>query len=1217
MTKGSIVLNNFTTGKVDTDFNGRFDLGIYQKGFKNSKNFISNYIGVLKNRPGFEFVDNIGECVLKEFKFNTEQAYLMAFTNGELSFYTYDKQGNLGGVKRTEKAAKAVNAALIGDITSNRIEEAECTLSDSKGSEETYKFLLGADNKEEPYPSFQYDGNDYIEFTFDRPAQIFSLMVYTQHNPYNKVYQLKRLHDGEWVDDEKIEFGTERDWWGFNDRPDESRKSLKWRIYFVSGNLYNPKWLSFNFSVHLFEIKTENTLKIGTNFSLDIAKTLKFAQNGDVMFISSKHIRPMTLTRTASDTFVLQEHELKGIDFNEYGNPIACAFYGGRLWYGGFDKKPITVCGSRVADYDDFEITKEDMTTEDPIHLTASEISDPILWLVGGKDVLNAGNAEGISVISGSGGSISYNNISFHLANREGSNSVQPEFKDGFMFYSSTDGRKVYSYQYDLLTESFVSTDNTMLVKDVTHGGIKRIVYKKDNNDLMYIHLGDGRIVAYLKKYSENINAFYPYELYGNVEDAECITRPDGKKDLFVVVYDNKKRSLLKLSDEVEFKNYAAYDIKTEEELKNAQIHLNNQLNECNYLDNSSKYTDLHEEKITIGNKTTYLPYEMAGFVQDLNLLFYDIESQSIKMKDEKGFIKVAFPADNESGYYNLLVSHESFPEKIDAPAPNFTTIPFQKIFFLTKEKEDGKHQSFWCYRKDIHILKEYDEEEIKKTIEETKNDYVVFNCTKEHRIFGLYTGEISKEIDLSFPIAVQSDDAQAAIVKKGFVQTENFEDDGVEIEYRKYNSSGLENANQNEHVIEIAHDLWRAGYNYIEGETVSSLVYRMSPWKYGDVLRSKGNTYGFFKDGVVPSLFIKFNKPLDDLKKFMTFSSIGDRWDYPIGCRIYTNSDFTDFIQHVDRVFYDRLVSISLSGIKVYAIEIPLGIFKQYSGDVDGNSYYGIRGMIRIESNASLYYNPEGTNGGLFFYNNCDYFKIPQNIYTCEFSKSTDIDVESYVGKHICFNKNGKKYYYEVCQRINDLYGLYDTNNLTHSEPTGEKGYALLKMCSDTEQLTGDIDEWNLSFEKLEGLEDFEGYTVSVVADGGYLGDFKVDETGVIFLPRYCLNVNVGLKYDCFAETFNIGQSSGQMSNKNVYNATVRSINSVGGKIGTDIKNMHILQEIKPYSFFDMQKIEETDKNILIEDSSDNEKKLYIEQNIPLPLKISVIKLDIDYRSI
>lgn len=133
-----LVINNFTRGQLDHDLNGRFDLPFYFNGFEIIRNFLSNYKGNVKYRPGFEFISKIRdnqEAVLMEFRFNTEQAYLLEFTEGKLRFYTYDGNGNFGYVVDTIPENK------VPALSSNS--QDGFVVSDSRGNSNCYTVFNG------------------------------------------------------------------------------------------------------------------------------------------------------------------------------------------------------------------------------------------------------------------------------------------------------------------------------------------------------------------------------------------------------------------------------------------------------------------------------------------------------------------------------------------------------------------------------------------------------------------------------------------------------------------------------------------------------------------------------------------------------------------------------------------------------------------------------------------------------------------------------------------------------------------------------------------------------------------------------------------------------------------------------------------------------------------------------------------------------------------
>lgn len=91
--KTSFPINIFSSGQVDRELKGRFDLPIYQRGFELSRNFCHTIKGTTFFRPGTQFIDEIGYAALYEFKFNQEQSYLLIFRVQYIEFFSYNAKG--------------------------------------------------------------------------------------------------------------------------------------------------------------------------------------------------------------------------------------------------------------------------------------------------------------------------------------------------------------------------------------------------------------------------------------------------------------------------------------------------------------------------------------------------------------------------------------------------------------------------------------------------------------------------------------------------------------------------------------------------------------------------------------------------------------------------------------------------------------------------------------------------------------------------------------------------------------------------------------------------------------------------------------------------------------------------------------------------------------------------------------------------------------------
>lgn len=98
MARITTIFNNFVSGKVDHDVDGRFDLPLYKNGADVFTNFISNFKGNAIYRSGLKLVEEFEDCVFVEFKFSKEQSYLCLFYENKVRFLTYDSNNNLGWV---------------------------------------------------------------------------------------------------------------------------------------------------------------------------------------------------------------------------------------------------------------------------------------------------------------------------------------------------------------------------------------------------------------------------------------------------------------------------------------------------------------------------------------------------------------------------------------------------------------------------------------------------------------------------------------------------------------------------------------------------------------------------------------------------------------------------------------------------------------------------------------------------------------------------------------------------------------------------------------------------------------------------------------------------------------------------------------------------------------------------------------------------------------
>ena len=220
--------------------------------------------------------------------------------------------------------------------------------------------------------------------------------------------------------------------------------------------------------------------------------------------------------------------------------PGTVVFYGGGLYYGATNTKPTTLWRSELGNYDNLNIPTTGLVDSDPLQFTIADISQEIEWLYAGDNSLIAGSADGIVAINGSGVNtpITAEAIQAKLTSADGCNDVIPVTKDGFVYYVSNDGRRVLYFQYDLLTESFVSKDANILSYDITSSGIKRLDIKRDRNDLIFALKNDGTFLTANINIPENIIGWHHHD-----------TALSSVKDMIVITDESKSPQIFFLSE--------------------------------------------------------------------------------------------------------------------------------------------------------------------------------------------------------------------------------------------------------------------------------------------------------------------------------------------------------------------------------------------------------------------------------------------------------------------------------------------------------------------------------------------------------------------------------------------------------------------------------------------------------------------------------------------
>lgn len=395
-------------------------------------------------------------------------------------------------------------------------------------------------------------------------------------------------------------------------------------IEFKFGITQNYLCLFYNTKIRFLAFDTNGTfgwvldaglaiLEVTTPYTLADSKTISqkgsYTQNGDVMYICHRNYEPRKLTRVSAVSFTLATFVRTADPFTASNKwPGACSFYKGRLFYASTLEKPTSIWFSVSGSYDDFTIAGP-LTDASAFAFTVVDITQQIEWLYPGDNSLIAGATDGIVAINGGGvnTAITAETVQANITSAEPTNGIYPLKKEGLIFYPGRTGRNMYYFKYDILSEAFTSQDANLTAYDVTKGGLGKIRFKHDRNDLIFSVRGDNSLVSLVFKEAEKINGWHVRNTQGLFTDIGVMGDNNGNPQIFALVnragtyYVEQQAAYVEFAKRSDFWTPSESPQDTYMDMdKEAYVrYVSEQLRACNYLDNSLSFSDLRTSTVT------------------------------------------------------------------------------------------------------------------------------------------------------------------------------------------------------------------------------------------------------------------------------------------------------------------------------------------------------------------------------------------------------------------------------------------------------------------------------------------------------------------------------------------------------------------------------------------------------------------------------------------
>lgn len=167
-------------------------------------------------------------------------------------------------------------------------------------------------------------------------------------------------------------------------------------------------------------------------------------------------------------------------------------------------------------------------------------------------------------------------------------------------------------------------------------------------------------------------------------------------------------------------------------------------------------------------------------------------------------------------------------------------------------------------------------------------------------------------------------------------------------------------------------------------------------------------------------------------------------------------------------------------------------------------------------------------------------------------------------------------------------------------------------------EPTSSTYDNWYLSFNTVSGLDQYNGQSIGVVTDGGYLDNFTISG-GSIEFDGQVNSVVFGYSYKGIIKSFCLGfQMRGentQTTMKAISQVGFRAVSSAGGMVGSSLYDLEPVQQLSQsdLNYLPPLPIDGT-KYVDYVDVNEKDKYFYVVQSEPLPLILTSVMINAHY---
>lgn len=224
---------------------------------------------------------------------------------------------------------------------------------------------------------------------------------------------------------------------------------------------------------------------------------------------------------------------------DEQGHPRSICWHNLRLVFGGTRKKPLSVHGSTI---DDFENFRQGSRPDEAVSFTISaRESSPIQWMLSQKKNILIGTASGELEIGATDESEAMGPTNIRSTNQSshGSAHLQAILVNEVIIFLQRQGKKLREYAFDFSKDGWVGPDLTILASHISgaNSHIIRTCFQQQPDATLWCPISSGEYLPAMSyERDQNVVGWHRHTTQGVFEDAATVFGGEDSDEVWFVV---------------------------------------------------------------------------------------------------------------------------------------------------------------------------------------------------------------------------------------------------------------------------------------------------------------------------------------------------------------------------------------------------------------------------------------------------------------------------------------------------------------------------------------------------------------------------------------------------------------------------------------------------------------------------------------------------------